>query len=296
MFLTLSCIRIPPVSTEHRDNIYRGENLRLSGQFGAALATVRNALIEPGTIPTLSDPLLSDYIRKWRILTVTGTSLAQRKWLAKNARGILLQVRYIFSTYYHHPDVERKAPQYLQDNEKHEYDHYTEMIRDEGRYFMASFNIFEKRDFLENAIEAFQKATNSAVLNSPKGIALIELGQALKMSNELDDQPNPRLYREYFHPGFRLAEGTVIKEGNRDRLAWLLNHIIDASSHYLLIDQDAVDDWAKARDDFRRLFTPEESQKVQKQHSQKKLMRKLHQIVWKFTRLGLDSFPLSLEP
>lgn len=276
------------MSTEHRDSIYRAENLRVAGQLEKALAEVYDARIDPTTIPSLSDNLLSDYIRKWRVWTVTGMSLAQKQWFAKDARDTLLAIKPIFTDYYNNSDVQRRSRNYLKDNEGHDYDHWAEMLRDKGKYWLVAYDISINSRFLDESIENFQTAYNHALLNSPKGIAQIELGKTIRMRLGLNHEATGLAYDMYVHEGYELAKPAVLASGDRDRLKWLLNTVGDeaalASFHSNIAKQDMKD----VDNDFNLIFGKYEARKTRREHNLKQLAFIAHRITWNLTRTGVD--------
>lgn len=275
------------MSIEHRDSIYQAEALRVAGKLPEALEQVKDSLINPEIIPVLPDQVLSDYIRKWRIWTVTGMSMAQKKWLAGNARDALLAVKPIFTTYYHHPEVEIRSRNYLQDNEGHLYDHRAEMLRDEGKYWLVAYSISGNTIFLNHAEISFEHAVSSAVLDSPKGIAMIELGAVKRRQNELRKRPKGSIYETYIHHGFHQALDTVVEFGDQDRLKWLLivTRTEGQLAHGNKIAEEDIEEIDQILNSKLGLMG---ARKLISEHDRKMITSDLHGRVWALTRLGVD--------
>lgn len=280
------------MSTEHRNHIYRAENFRVSGKLPEAMQLVQDALIDPATISTLPENLLSDHIRKWRIWTVAGLSLAQRQWLAKDARDSLLTIKPIFTTYYHHPEVERRAPNYLKDNEGHPYDHQAEMLRDEGKYWLVTSHIFGDAKFLEEAIRTFEIAISQATLDSPKGIAMIELGQTLSLRRGLNRHQKESIYQSFVHQGFELALPAILESQDQDRLAWLLNTVMGEAGFNRtnpMAAADAASTWTK----YKELFNQGLAEAMWDRHQRRMLSLHTHVLVWRMTKLAVNFSQIS---
>lgn len=284
------------MSTEFKNRIYQAEALRVAGKLPEALEQVKDSLIDPETIPQLHDNLLSDYIRQWRIFTVTGMSLAQRRWLAKNARDTLLAVKPIFTTYYHNPIIDARSRGYLTDNEGHLYDHRAECLRDEGKYFLVAFYISGNSKFLNQSVVTFERAVSQAVLDDPKGIALVELGLVKDLQNAHLKRAAGSVYQTYIHQGFELALEPVIESGNQDRLKWLLNNVTAASSHHQEKDPTAKQDLLEVDYQFNSIFGDIGAAKIKRGYKKALFLSRLRRaLTWRITRLGIDFSGLDLS-
>lgn len=217
------------MSIEQRQNIYQAEHLRAAGNLDTAWDLIKGSFINPSIIDALPDSFLSDHIRQWRIGVSIKTSLAQRVWTARGATGKLAAAGNIIRNYYHHPAVQVRALDFLTDNEGHPYNFAAEMLRDEGKYFSVAFYISGNFQFLTSAIIAYERTIEHAQLDSSKGLAMIELGQAKKMKNELLRKPRESVYETYISPGFDLIRDTKGPQ-DLDRLFWVLTTVIRESS------------------------------------------------------------------
>lgn len=285
------------LSTEYRNSIYKAEDDRVSGRLQQALEQVQDALIDPATISDLPNNVLSDRIREWRIFAVTTMSLAQKPWFADHARDVLLQVKPIINTYYYHPDVQRRAKTLLADNEGHRYDHWAEMRRDVGKYWMVGSYISNHRPHLNQAMRLFERAVKDSNLSNSKGIAQIELGQALNIYNGVG-VPGTILravYRDYIHEGFETAREAVQLSGDVDRLAWLCNAILDETSKSGLAKNDlAVADRNRAQALLNGVFEPKRAKELRHQHQIRKLSLGAHRFGWRVTGAGIDFSQIDL--
>lgn len=282
------------MSTEHRDIIYTAESLRVAGQLQQVLELVRDSLVDPSIIQTMDDNLLSDHIRQWRIATVTGMSMTQSRWLAINAQDSLLEIRPVFTTYYHHPEVSTRSRNYLVDNEGHLYDHSAEMIRDEGKYYSIAFYISGNPLYLTQSAAAFERAIDQAALDEPQGIAMIELGQIKGLINSYYHKGPSSVYQTYIHPGFELALNPVIRSGNEDRIKWLVNNIMYEAQYYMRGNFVAKEDYQEAELHLKEIFGEKRSKDIQKEFKRLLLDRLLHKLIWNATRLGVNFSSLGL--
>ena len=294
------------MTQESSDRIYQAENLRVNGKLSQAMWEVRDALIDPTSIEGKSDDELSDLIRKWRIYTVAGMSLAREKWLAVNARKALLLTKPIFETYYFHPVVEGRSPGFLEDNEGHLYDHRAEMLRDIGKYYLLAFNVSGDLHFLAQSTANFERAIGEAVLDGPRGIAMIELGQIRKFSNSLNHRPPGSIYQTYVHEGYELAIPGAIDESNEDRIKWILINTRYEANHFLSerqkpnlsyhiqrevaqVDIESIDDLMK-----KKYGGDIEVRKILSEHEGKIISFQHHALAWRLTRFGVDFSGLRL--
>lgn len=147
--------------------IYLAETDRVQGRLKNTLETARqNGQIPVENIAPLPEDKLSDFMRLWRIWTVTLMSLYKGEWSGKQAAQYLMEARGVFVTYYSNQEVVSAARKMKVDPEGHEYQMRSEMLRDFGKFLLHTAQLTGNPIFIDHAVEAFSKAVEESQENT----------------------------------------------------------------------------------------------------------------------------------
>lgn len=276
--------------------IHKAEDLRAQGDYRGALAVAEPCFIDPNRIPDISPTELSDYIRMWRIAVVSELSLAQRQWLAKDAKDILSQAKSAISTYYLDPEVRGRAGSMIKDREGNDYDHVNEMMRDIGKYHLIRHAVSGQSSSIHQAVDSFRQAMASSKVIDCRSTATIEYVEARYK------QTNPKVapvergldFRALVIPEVDLVIASYPSTSNPERLRWVLLHAQDLADENTSEVNEALADKIHWGNEANRLLGSGLARRTRRQHDLKRARLAIHKLVWENTRRGVDFTGLDL--
>ncbi len=200
--------------TRESSPIYLAETDRVHGRLREALETARQqGQIPVENIASLPDDKLGEFMRWWRIWTVTLMSLYKGQWNGKQAAQYLMEAKGVFVTYYSHTEVAKAARKMKVDPEGHEYQMRPEMLRDFGKFLLHTAQLTGNPIFIDHAVEAFSRA----VEESQEDTSVHALAT---MEREIANRQNEgRIDWEVFQSAYRTAVLLSPQAGGLDRAA-----------------------------------------------------------------------------